>query len=149
MKPQARSLGTGWRYTAIGLLMLLVENTAAFGEERAPVSLRIENGSENAGLRCQLVLAHFMTRDLAPAAPGRVIEIDLLRNLATGALWFAGAEGRLVPVENVLCGTGDDWAASRNDINLTPLRDGSTPHLQIICAERSGLSCTVAGKTKD
>ena len=136
---------------AIGLLGFVIasQGSVAHGEERAPVVLKIANGTENAVLRCQLVLAHFMTGELAPAAPGRVIDIDLQRDAATSTLLYIGPGNRLIAVENVLCGADGDWAATRNDLDLTSLREGSTWTLQVICADRGGLSCTADVTTKD
>jgi hypothetical protein len=150
MRLQTPSL-FGGRHAAIGLLalMIAVQGCSAPEEERAPVVLKIVNNINDAVLRCQLVLAHFMTGDLAPAAPGRVIEIGLLREAATSTLVYLGPGGRLVAVENVLCGADDDWMATRNDINLMPLRAGGTQQLQIACTEQGELSCTADATPKD
>jgi hypothetical protein len=141
----------GGRHAVIGLLVLMiaVQGCSAPEEERAPVVLKIDNNTNDAVLRCQLVLAHFMTGDLAPAAPGQMIEIDLQRDAATSTMLYLGPGGRLVAVENVLCGADDDWMATRNDINLTPLRAGVTQQLQIVCTERGELSCTADATPKD
>jgi hypothetical protein len=139
---------TGLRLLAGSLALLLLigtQKTPALGEERGAVVLRIGNGTVSAGLRCQAVLAHFMTRDLAPFAPGGELTIPLQRETATGALLAVGPGGRLIPVENVLCGLDRDWVATRNDLDLTRLREGSTQQLRIVCTEGNGLSCTVAG----
>jgi hypothetical protein len=146
MRAQERRLAV-----AIGLLVFMAasQGSAALGEERAPVVLRVANSTEKAVLRCQLVLAHFMTGDLTPVGPGLVIEIDLLREVATSTLLYLGPGVRLIAVENILCGSDGDWAATRNDIDLTALRDGSTQQLQMICADRGGLSCTADETTKD
>jgi hypothetical protein len=95
------------------------------------------------------VLAHFMTHDLVQTAPGQVLELGLLREASSGTLLHNGPGGRWVAVENVLCGINDDWVATRNDVNLTPLREGGAQQMQIICTERSGLSCTSDATMKD
>ena len=146
MRLQDRKLAVAIGFLAVAIVS---RGFAAHGEERTPVALRVANGTENAVLRCQLVLAHFMTGDLAPARPGLVIDIDLMREAATSTLLYLGPGGRLVAVENVLCGANGDWAATRNDIDLTALRDGRTQQLRMICADRGGLSCTADEKKRD
>lgn len=116
---------------------------AAAGQDRTPVVLQIANDSGRV-LRCQLILARFMTRDPKPAAPGDAIAVDLLRETATGTLLRSDLDGRLVPVENVLCGIDADWVATRNDLDLTVLREGSARRLRIDCSDRNGLSCVAA-----
>jgi hypothetical protein len=108
--------------------------------------VRIVNGAESDVLRCQLVLAHFMTRDLPAVAPGREVEVGLWWEAATGTLFHGDAGGRKTAVENLLCGADRDWTATRNDMDLTRLREGGVGHLRIVCRERSGLLCTVAGE---
>lgn len=116
---------------------------AAAGQDKTPVVLQITNDSGRA-LRCQLVLAHFMTRDLKLAAPGDGIAVDLLRETETGTLLRSDVDGRWVPVENVLCGVDADWVATRNDLDLTDLREGGARRLRIDCSARNGLSCMAA-----
>lgn len=137
------------RRAASALLTLgflwVAPGAAAIAGETAPAVLEIVNETTRAVLRCQLVLAHFMTRDLAPTAPGQALEIDLLRETASGTLLRSDLDGRLVPVENVLCGADDDWMATRNDVDLTGLRAGSLRRLRIVCVEGNGMSCSAAG----
>ena len=118
----------------------------AAGQDRTPVVLQIANDSGR-GLRCQLILAHFMTRDLKLAAPGGAIAVDLLRETETGTLLRSDVDGRLVPVENVLCGVDSDWVTTRNDLDLTDLREGGARRLRIDCSARNGLSCMAAQAT--
>lgn len=129
---------------ALGILWAAPGITAA-ADDPAPIVLEIANETASYVLRCQLVLAHFMTRDLKAAAPGKTLEVDLLREGATGTLLRSDLDGRLVPVENVFCGADVDWVATRNDLDLTRLRAGDLRRLRIVCADRNGLSCAATG----
>lgn len=146
----------GGRPLVIGLLavLLVVQGCARSDEDRSPVVLepvvlKITNKTENDTLRCQLLLAHFMTGDAAQATTGWVIEVGMLREVATSTLLYLGPGDRLVAVENMLCGADDDWQATRKNIDLTPLRAGGTRLLQITCTDRGGLFCTADATAKD
>ena len=102
-----------------------------FKGPRTAVRLEIHN---NAGspLRCQLVLAHFVTQDIAPILPGGELIIALDRDMDQGALIFRHTGGRSMAIENILCGHSGAWSETRIDLDLTGLRSGKTTELRIV-----------------
>ena len=114
--------------------------TAATG----PVRLEIANAKSGAMMRCQLVLAHFVT--LAPdrIRPGHRATIELHRDVGAGTLFYRRADGQPMALETVLCGLDDDWAATRNDLDLRRLRGGEGDRLLIVCDGEQGLACAAA-----
>jgi hypothetical protein len=114
----------------------------------APVRLEIVNATGASRLACQLVLAHFVTLDIAPIPAGHETAITLRRDLDEGTLTYQQGEGRRMAVENILCGIADNWRATRNDLNLAELRAGHRANLRIICDEQTSLSCTARGASE-
>ncbi len=104
-----------------------------------PVRLEIANAKAAALLRCQLVLAHFVTLAPAPIGPAGRVAFELRRD-PDGSLFYPHAEGPPMALENVLCGLDEDWTATRNDLDLRPLRGGEE-RLLIVCDGERGLAC--------
>ncbi len=123
------------KFAALAALPLLTLPLNAFaGEPEGPsesVSLEVLNGADS-GLRCQLVLAHFVTQDIAPISPGDGTVIALDRDADEGTLIFRHAGGRSMALENILCGLAGDWQATRVDLDLADLRADKTAALRIV-----------------
>ena len=105
---------------------------AAIACDRAPAAgegggrelrLVIENAGGE-GLRCVVVLAHFVTHALPVIAAGARLEIALRRG-GDGSLAFAPDGGRAMLVENLLCGVDSRWRATVRDLSLLALRSGN------------------------
>ena len=107
----------------------------------APVHLKIVNGTATQPIACQIVLAHFVTQDIAQIPAGKSAVISLRRDLDDGTLIYQRDGGRRMAVENVLCGIANNWRATRNDLNISPLREGRHAALQFICETPKALSC--------
>ncbi|MGD9536881.1 MAG: hypothetical protein AB7P52_07415 [Alphaproteobacteria bacterium] len=102
--------------------------------DHAPVRLGIRNEAADAVLRCQVVLAHFVTLADHRLAPGETRELDLQRAASSGALFVSGEGGRLMAVENVYCGLDAQWDGTRVALDLTPLREPARQSLGVACA---------------
>lgn len=129
------------------LFALMVPQSAGAAEPSgpsAPVKLEIINGTKTPGLICQLVLAHFVTEDIAEISTGEGVVIALHRDLDDGTLIYRHGGGRRMAVENILCGLADNWRATRNDLNLARLRGGDSADVKYICATPEALSCKAA-----
>ena len=106
-----------------------------------PVRLEIANVKSPSVLRCQLVLAHFVTLALERIGPESRAIIQLQRDMQAGTLFYPRADGRPMALENVFCGLDDDWQANRVDLDLQPLRGGEGELLLIVCDGGRGLAC--------
>ena len=111
----------------------------------APVRLEIVNATAAPRLLCRLVLAHFVTQDLALIGAGDEAVIELRRDADDGTLIYRHGGGRRMAVENILCGIAGNWSATRNDLSIAELRAGRRANLIIICDQAKALSCTVRG----
>jgi len=131
------------RFAAVLAAMTAFAGTATAAEPSGahePVALEVVNGARQATLRCQLILAHFVTHQalLLPAGQRDSIPLDRYRD--DGALTFARA-GRTMAVERLLCGLDDDWAGTAGDLDLGPLRDGRLSRLRLRCGDEAGFAC--------
>ena len=111
----------------------------------APVRLEVVNGTNASHLRCQLVFAHFVTLEFAPVFAGNNIVIRLRRDMDDGTLIYQRSGGRRMAVENILCGITGNWQATRNDLNMTALRQGQRADLRFLCEAPKALSCKIKG----
>lgn len=111
------------------------------GLDAEPVTLEIANATSDSALRCQFILAHFVTQEAATIGAGRMATVELRRMTTGGTLVFQRTSGEVMAVENVICGLDQDWAATRNDLVLARLRDGSRNRLHVVCGTSNGLSC--------
>ena len=113
-----------------------------------PVSVQITNATSKAALRCQLILAHFVTYEADTLAKGQEATLELLRGDQDGTLIFSAKDGRQMALENLLCGFDDDWGRTRKNLSLAQLRDGTSNRLQIICSGADRLTCQTAQTNK-
>lgn len=110
------------------------------------ITLVIGNGAD-ASLRCNAVLAHFMSEELGTIEPGGEREIALRREPESGLLALSPREGRDVPLENIQCGLAGDWSASARELPLTLLRDEPAQDFRAGCRLSDGrVACAVVAR---
>lgn len=126
-----------------GALMLGAVSAAAghAGAEPATVELTVRNAGE-APLRCVLVLAHFVTKDLPPLPAGGSLTVVMERDAAAGTLSQARGDGRVMMVENLLCGAAERWDATRGEVPLLALRGAGPARMATACRIDRRLACT-------
>ena len=130
-----------------GIAVLLAAATvgaAGLDADSSPVTLQIMNATAGSPLRCQLILAHFVTQDAGRIDAGGQATIGLRRSIAGGTLIYSSNGGRHMALENVLCGRDDDRAARRYDLDLAALRNGSLSSLRVVCSGQEKLVCKTA-----
>lgn len=101
------------------------------------VHLRIENGGAGP-IRCQAILAHFVTRSLPAIPGGGAHHVTLLRDRGTGSLSYGAHGGRAMMLENILCGDDGAWTASARDLPLQRLRSVPSSRFTYRCALEAG-----------
>lgn len=106
--------------------------------ERVRLSLANETG---AALRCQFLLAHWMTSESWVLAPGDRLALTLGRT-QEGVLFQSHAEEpRPFPVEALLCGRDAAFADTRRALDLSALRVGASRALHLVCVATGSLIC--------
>jgi hypothetical protein len=117
-------------------LPLLVASASA-----STVTLSIKNDDKQT-LRCTVVFAHWVTIDVGPIASGETAAVTMIRGPKPGALHIARFDGRPMMIENIVCGTEQDWGASFDQLPLMRVRDGITSTYQIVCRAAPRIVCT-------
>lgn len=130
----------------IGLMAIngCVSTPAEDGSENAmePVQLTIVNETDS-DMRCVVMLAHFVTRDVDTLAPGASEVLALERDRAGRALAYGYHDAEPMMVENLLCGAAGNWASSRADLALTAIQSGDAARYDAVCVQSDGISCAV------
>jgi len=111
-------------------------------EDYYPLRILISNQYENDTVRCQLVLAHFVTYDLNRIEPGKEISISIVLSPIDSTLFY-NQSGKLMAIEDLFCGLHSDWSTTRQELSLTPLQDRASASLSFRCTVDSGFLCTV------
>jgi len=117
-------------------LSILATFTAA-AEERVAVVLK------NAGttpLRCQLMLAHWMTGEIRHLGSGESLTLALARDTAGQLFITRPGEARPFHVETLLCGREEGFGRGEA-LDLSALRSGRSRSLAFACAAEERPLC--------
>src|SRR5690606_37123262 len=109
------------------------------------VALDIDNRTDRP-LRCVVVLAHFITRDIGPIPSDGMASLELWRDNRDGSLGFGRHKGELMMVENILCGRTDHWQETVTDLPLSAIRAGRADWFLTTCRADRQPACTVSGR---
>jgi hypothetical protein len=134
-----------YRSALLGLLVLPLLTVSALA---STVTLSIRNDDVRA-LRCMVVFAHWVTTDFGPIASGKAATVAMTRGPQPGALHIARFDGRPMMIENIVCGTEQDWGNSFDQLPLAQVRDGATSAYQIECRAEPRVVCTTSAEFSD
>ncbi len=129
------------RYHRSALLGILLLPLFATSAPASTVTLSIKNDDTHA-LRCMVVFAHWVTTDVGPIASGKAATVAMTRGPQPGALHIARFDGRPMMIENIVCGTEQDWSNSFDQLPLARVRDSATSTYQIGCRAQPRVVCT-------
>jgi hypothetical protein len=96
------------------------------------VALTLANESA-ATLRCQILLAHWVTLDLPVLAPGAATQLKIERDATSGALSIPRADGRAMMLEGLACGTTHDWSGTLGRIGLDGVMRAPGRNTRLVC----------------
>ena len=133
------------RSALLGLLVLPLFTASA---PASTVTLSIKNDDARA-LRCMVVFAHWVTSDFGPIASGKAATVAMTRGPQPGALHVARFDGRPMMIENIVCGTEQDWSNSFDQLPLTQVREGATSTYQIECRAEPRVVCAPSPESSD
>ena len=132
---------------AAGLLSLALVGVpvaaGAGGGDDGVVELQVRNPGP-ATLRCVTVLAHFVSLPAAEIAAGDALDVSYFRGAGDGTLYVLRDDGRKMMIENLLCGSTNDWDATRGEVPLLPVRSSSADHMAFSCRIEARLECSQA-----
>jgi hypothetical protein len=138
IEPSRSWLGSALLGILVGSFALPLFVTSALA---STVALSIKN-DDTRSLRCTIVFAHWVTTDFGPIAAGETATVAMARGPQAGALHIARYDGRPMMIENIVCGTEQDWADSFDQLPLMPIRSGDTSAYRIACRAAPRVVCT-------
>jgi len=130
------------------LLSALALLLAAASASASTVTLSIKNDDPRS-LRCTVVFAHWVTVNVDPIASGGTATVAMTRGPEPGALHIARFDGRPMMIENIVCGTEQDWSNSFDQVPLTQVREGATSTYQIECRAEPRVVCAPSPESSD
>ena len=80
----------------------------------------ISNNHIDQSVRCQFVLAHFVTYDPVNIAPNDALLIPVELRNSDRTIFYLYA-GTYMAIEDLLCGFDSNWSLTRRELALTPL----------------------------
>ena len=124
------------------LLALIAAPTGATagGGDDGLVELKVHN-SGTVTLRCVTVLAHFVSLPSTEIAAGAALDITYFRGADDGTLYVLRDDGRKMMIENLLCGSTDEWDATRGEVPLLQVRSSSDDNMDFSCRIAARLEC--------
>ncbi len=115
-----------------------VADPASGASADRPVALQLTNGGATA-LRCSIVFGHWVYTELGILAPGETRDIAVTQAARDGALYIVRYDGqRQMMIENLTCGTTENWRDSLGQLDLSPARSSRVGQIAAQCAAPGG-----------
>jgi hypothetical protein len=92
-------------------------------------------------IRCQFVLAHFVTYDFEKVLPNDTLSIPVILRQSDRTIFYVYA-GKRMAVEDLFCGLDAHWSSTRKELTLTPLQSMLDESLDFDCGLDRDLFCT-------
>ena len=109
-----------------------------------PIYVSITNFHASESVRCQFVLAHFVTYDPPILLPGETLVTSITIGQDNSTLFLLHS-GKAMAVEDLFCALDSAWSDTRMELSLAALQTNTTPHLVFSCGIEPEFSCV----TKD
>ena len=100
----------------------------------------ISNDHIDQSVRCQLVLAHFVTYDPVNIAPKDTLLIPVELRNSDRTIFYLYA-GTYMAIEDLLCGFDSNWSLTRRELSLTPLQSLTVESLHFTCGFNQSFFC--------
>ena len=106
------------------------------------VYLSITNFHASEPVRCQFVLAHFVTYDPPVLLSGETLVVHITLEKDNSTLFFVHS-GKPMAIEDLFCALDSAWSETRLELSLTPLQSSTTPRLAFFCGIELQFSCVI------
>ncbi len=110
----------------------------AGGPDEDAVTLSVANETREP-LRCTVLFAHFVSRDLGAIAPRAEVSLSMFRQGNDGALWIPRADGRRMMIETIDCGAA---AEMRGQVPLLSVHASRHLRYHSACRRSGAVVCT-------
>lgn len=124
-------------------LMVSLSWSTVAANERDDVIVTIHNDSPEP-LRCEAILAHFVTMPLFTIPRHQSAAITLRRDLQQGTLSLGEHKGSPMMLENILCAVDTQWTATKTDLPILDIRANPADHFSFSCKRVGRFLCSPA-----
>ena len=107
-----------------------------------PAYVSITNFHASESVRCQFVLAHFVTYDPPVLLSGETLFVPITLEQDNSTL-FLVESGKPMAIEDLFCALNSAWSDTRLELSLTPLQSTTTTHLEFSCGIQLQFSCII------
>ena len=109
-----------------------------------PAYVSITNFHASESVRCQFVLAHFVTYDPPVLLSGETLVVPITLEQDNSILFLVDS-GKPMAIEDLFCALNSAWSDTRLELSLTPLQSATTAHLVFSCGIELQFSCIIEG----
>jgi hypothetical protein len=128
-------------------LVLLVSGTAEAKSEYQfndpnPVYVSITNFHVSESVRCQFVLAHFVTYDPPVLLSGETLVVPITLEQDNSTLFLLDY-GKPMAIEDLFCALDSAWSDTLSELSLAPLQNSTAENLTFSCGIELQFSCVI------
>ena len=106
----------------------------------APVYVTISNFHVSESVRCQFVLAHFVTYDPPVLHSGETLVVPITLEQDNSTLFLVNS-AQPMAIEDLFCALDSAWSDTRLELSLAPLQSSTITHLTFSCGVDLQFSC--------
>jgi hypothetical protein len=107
-----------------------------------PVYVSITNFHASESIRCQFVLAHFVTYDPPSLLPGETLVVPITLEQDNSELLLV-IHDKPMAIEDLFCALDSAWSDTRLELSLAPLQSSTTANLTFSCGIEPQFSCII------
>ena len=107
-----------------------------------PTYISITNLHTSESIRCQFVLAHFVTYDPPMILSGETLVVPITIEQDNSTLFLVNSS-KPMAIEDLFCALDSAWSDTRLELSLAPLQRSTMPHLTFSCGIELQFTCVI------
>ena len=126
-------------------LFMTLQALAHGNDDREAYLLRnvqVKNQQSAHEIRCQLILAHFVTYDFSKLSSGQSLDFSIILRVPDRTLFFIHAK-RTMAIENLLCGLDTNWSITKTELPLALFQTTNRQSLVFECVFNTTFLCNI------
>jgi hypothetical protein len=110
--------------------------------DSSPAYVSITNLHTSKSVRCQFVLAHFVTYDPPTILSGETLVVPIAIEQDNSTLFLVDSS-KPMAIEDLFCALDSAWSDTRLELSLVPLQSSTTAYLTFFCGIELQFSCII------
>ena len=127
--------------------LFIIFQALAYGDDDREAYLlrnvQVKNQQSHDEIRCQLILAHFVTYDFSKLSSGQSLDFSIILRVPDRTLFFVH-EKRSMAIENLLCGLDTNWSITKTELPLAFFKTTNKQSLVFECVFNTTFACNIA-----